>query len=266
LKEQNVKYRDMVLLEYKDAGDNPLRVSLNARMWDEPINTMPELGKTEVWKLINTTMDAHPIHLHLVQFQVLSRQKFDFAAYLAAWHPNPYPGSGPDPINVDPFLIPNTVRWRESNENGFKDTVRAMPGEVTRIIAKFDDYIGRYPWHCHIIEHEDNEMMLQFEVIPRNAPNGISEADIPLDNYPNPFNPETQIRFEMPITGEVQLKVYNTLGQEVRALASETFTAGSHSILWDGLNNLGSPVASGTYIARLTAAGITKNVKMVLLR
>ena len=92
------------------------------------------MGATEDWVISNFTEDAHPIHLHLVKFKVIGREAID---------------GGPTDINVLPF------------ENGFKDVVIAYPGEVTRIRARFDNP-GLYVWHCHILEHEDNEMMRPF--------------------------------------------------------------------------------------------------------
>jgi len=100
-----------------------------ALRWDAAISENPQLGSTEMWEIYNFTVDAHPIHLHLVNFQVVNREPLGGA---------PYP---PEP-------------W----ETGFKDTVIAYPGEITRIRARFD-IPGLYVWHCHIIEHEDNEMM-----------------------------------------------------------------------------------------------------------
>ena len=164
LSERGAKVRYMAFREYKDAMGEPIIVLLNARKWDAPITVRPRLGDTEVWHLINTTDDSHPIHLHLVRFQILDRQAFDANAYLKEWGAE-RPGEGPDPIPVEPHL-----RGRRSTpppqERGWKDTVRADPGEVVRIIARFDGYTGKYPWHCHMLEHEDNEMMLQFEVTP----------------------------------------------------------------------------------------------------
>ncbi|MCC6779982.1 MAG: multicopper oxidase domain-containing protein [Hyphomicrobiales bacterium] len=78
------------------------------------------------------------------------------------------PGEGPDPIPVAPYL-----RGRREpplpQERGWKDTVVVEPKKVVRIIARFDGFPGQYPWHCHMLEHEDNEMMLPFEVVPRPA-------------------------------------------------------------------------------------------------
>jgi bilirubin oxidase len=108
----------------------------NPLLWMDPITENPTVDSTEVWEIHNFTEDAHPIHVHLVQFQVVDRQPFEGSA-----------------------------RPPESWETGFKDTVIAYPGEVTRIQARFD-IPGRFVWHCHIVEHEDNEMMRPYEISP----------------------------------------------------------------------------------------------------
>lgn len=99
----------------------------------------PTLGSTEEWDIYNFTVDGHPIHVHQVAFEVVSRTPIGTA---------PVAGAGVAP-----------------GEKGFKDTVIALPGEVTRIKANFD-IAGLYVWHCHILEHEDNEMMRPFVVSP----------------------------------------------------------------------------------------------------
>jgi spore coat protein A len=124
---------------------------INGLGWDD-ITEYPELGSIEVWSFFNLSPDVHPIHLHLVQFQILDHQKLL-----------------PDPKRENSFL-PATVPGSKpeaarANESGWKDTFRSMPGEVTRIIATFDSFTGKYPYHCHILEHEDHEMMRQFEVV-----------------------------------------------------------------------------------------------------
>ncbi len=101
-------------------------------LWDDPIETNPQPGDLEIWELHNLTVDAHPIHLHLVKFEVIERQ-----------------------------IIGGAVRPREPWEAGWKDTVIAYPGEITRIKALFD-MPGLYVWHCHILSHEDNEMMVPY--------------------------------------------------------------------------------------------------------
>jgi len=145
-----VRTRDIELREELDAYDNPLEVLINGVPFTAPTTEFPQLGTTEIWRLLNTTGDTHPIHLHLVQFQVLDRQPFDAEHYLETG----------ELVFTAPAVPP------DDNEMGWKDTVRANPEEVTRIIARFEDYTGKYVYHCHILEHEDNSMMRPFEVIP----------------------------------------------------------------------------------------------------
>jgi spore coat protein A len=122
-----------------------------AMLWDDPTTEMPQLNDVEVWEIFNSTEDAHPIHLHLVAFQVLSRQKFkadqDFET-----------GA------LDDIRLLGNGKPPAANEAGWKDTVVMFPGEVTRVIAKFDRP-GEYVWHCHILSHEDHEMMRRFFVL-----------------------------------------------------------------------------------------------------
>lgn len=122
---------------------------LDGKMWDDPITIKPKLGSIEVWTLINLANSTHPIHLHLVNFQILDRQPFDVDHYKETG----------EILTTGPKIPP------ELNERGWKDTVRANPGEITRIIMRFVPYVGVYPWHCHILEHEDHEMMLRYEVV-----------------------------------------------------------------------------------------------------
>jgi spore coat protein A len=120
-------------------------------MWDDPITETPRLGTTERWMVINSTMDTHPVHLHLVEFQVVNREAYDTALYV--------PGD-PSTLHLSGYPVAP-----DANERGWKDTVKAPPGMVTRVIAKFD-LAGLYVWHCHILEHEDNEMMRPLRVVP----------------------------------------------------------------------------------------------------
>ncbi|HXX00367.1 MAG TPA: multicopper oxidase domain-containing protein, partial [Candidatus Acidoferrales bacterium] len=117
--------------------------------WDAPVTESPTLDSIEIWELVNTTDDAHPIHLHLVRFQILDRRSFDVGAY---WNTGSLKYRAP-------AVVPDPT------EAGWKDTVRADPGMVTRIIARFEGFPGRYVWHCHILEHEDNEMMRPYDVV-----------------------------------------------------------------------------------------------------
>jgi FtsP/CotA-like multicopper oxidase with cupredoxin domain len=171
---------------------------------------LPNEGETELWEIVNITADAHPIHLHLVQFQLLNRQGLDAAGYTAAYNmafpggmympgygpPLPYTGAlrGGVPVdggNPDPALfLKKGVKPPAAQESGWKDTVMVPPGMVTRFVVRwaptdlpiatpaaaaffpFDPNDGgqtNYVWHCHIIDHEDNEMMRPTSVVANPA-------------------------------------------------------------------------------------------------
>ncbi len=136
----------------------------------------------EVWEFANTTMDTHPIHLHLVQFQVLNRQTFNAMGYLATHYP-PDPATGLLQPNTGPYPAPSPDAFLvgapqppAANELGWKDTVQAPPGTVTRIAVPFGSgavagpiaatavHTGEYVWHCHILDHEDNDMMQKYVI------------------------------------------------------------------------------------------------------
>jgi spore coat protein A, manganese oxidase len=128
----------------------------NPLLWMDPISENPGVGDTETWAFYNFTMDAHPIHVHQVMFQVVSRQDLEMDA---------------EGMAMQPAMPVGDPRPPEPNEDGWKDTVTAYPGEITRVKMKFD-LPGFYVWHCHIVEHEDNEMMRPYHVgpIPPDAP------------------------------------------------------------------------------------------------
>lgn len=206
--------RQLVLVEIEGEG-GPLEVLVNNSEWNglqhgsntpipgsTPINgnfatELPQVGATEVWEFINTTADAHPIHLHLVQFQLMNRQPFNLTRYRKTYDTSfPggsfIPGFGPPAAynstngagalggnpDVTPFLQ-GDVQPPRPGEAGWKDTVKMLPGEVTRIVVRFapQDIIAGatvagtnyypfdpttgpgYAFHCHILDHEDNEMM-----------------------------------------------------------------------------------------------------------
>jgi spore coat protein A len=134
---------------------------------DGPVTETPQAGTVEDWVYVNVTGDTHPMHTHLVTFQVVGRTPFDAAAYEEAYEgPNGVPGGiDPIPFATGPMLAP------DQTERGFKDTVKANPGYFTTIRAKFDLPTGltapqSYVHHCHIVEHEDNDMMRPFTVVP----------------------------------------------------------------------------------------------------
>ena len=146
-----VRTRRLTLDERMDDIQRSMGMLLNNTPWHAPVTEKPILGTTEIWELVNLTDDSHPIHLHLVRLQILDRRRFDAFEFQAK----------------GTLRFTGPAQPPEAHEAGWKDTVRADPGMVTRIIVPFEGYAGRYVWHCHILEHEDNEMMRPYEVLLR---------------------------------------------------------------------------------------------------
>jgi FtsP/CotA-like multicopper oxidase with cupredoxin domain len=136
---------ERALLGTLDAAGFPV-----PQMWGDAVSERPELGATEMWEIYNFTADAHPIHIHLVQFEVLDRHRLV---------------SGENGQSEAPARLAGDPRPPEPWETGRKDTVVVYPGEVTRVKAVFD-VEGLFVWHCHILEHEDNEMMRPLRIGP----------------------------------------------------------------------------------------------------
>jgi spore coat protein A len=145
-----VRTRHLSLEEVDNRRGQPMIHLLDGKRWHEPISENPVLGTTEIWEFLNLTDDAHPIHLHLVRFQILDRRALDVPAFIYQNRKIIYRSDAVPP---------------DANEAGWKDTVRCTPHASTRIIVKFEGYTGRYVWHCHILEHEDNEMMRPYEIV-----------------------------------------------------------------------------------------------------
>ena len=304
-------------------------------------------GTTEIWKIINMTADAHPIHLHLVQFQLMSRQNFNVGNYNKAYNSLfpatttvldpmtglPYPGGvfiggyGPPKAynfysnagagwlggnpDVTPFLQ-GPVKPANPNERGWKDTFIMYPGQVTTVIARwaptdepattaaenlwfpFDPNGGHgYVWHCHIIDHEDNEMMRPYMVIPNpDNPNITSQAALRSSNvafakagnastsnkttageslsesinkvvlgqnYPNPFAGVTEIQFSMPESAHVDLVLYNSAGIRIKVLLDSNAPAGVNTVRIDA-----SGLADGLYFYELRTGLISLVRRMVV--
>jgi len=176
------KTRSISLVEVHDATTGePTMVLMNNRNFMDPAGKITvKSNSLEQWEFINTTVDAHPMHVHFAQFQVLNRQSFDRDRYFAAaGYDDNAAGSGvfPPPA-VGPYLTPgSTPRPPAANERGWKDTIVALPGEVTRIRVPFGPnavpgspmaigkaHTGRYVSHCHILEHEENDMMMRYVI------------------------------------------------------------------------------------------------------
>ena len=339
--------RQLTLNEVMGAG-GPLEALVNNTKWDGngmmeglAITEMPTEGTTEVWQIINMTGDAHPIHLHLVQFQLVSRQKFNTNKYGKAYNALFTGSFGTDPITGIPYVDPMTgnppldhmtglpyppgvfmggygppasyntnnadgaiggnpgvtpylqgpKKPANLNERGWKDTFIMYPGEVTTVVVRFaptDMDINTLPanqlfgfdpskgpgyvWHCHIIDHEDNEMMRPYTVNPNPSRTTLPKTGTLADalpskfeleqNYPNPFNPNTVINFSVPNENTlVTLKVYNSLGEEVGTLINQVVPAGQHQVNFDATG-----LSSGVYFYTIAAGNFVDSKKMVVMK
>ena len=207
---------------------NGLTFGMDRIDWQTPQNSLEE------WKIVNASNMLHPMHSHSEQFQVYSR-------------------------NGSTNLAPE--------DKGWKDTVLINPLETVRLLVKFEAYKGIFLFHCHNLEHEDDGMMLNFKIVD---PIGINEinGNIPDDfnlyqNYPNPFNPETKIKFDLPESGNVSLKVYNQLGKEIAMLFSGFRNAGIYEVAFNA-DKLG--LASGVYFYKLIAEKKSFTKRMILAK
>jgi spore coat protein A, manganese oxidase len=155
-----VRERILALTEMDRPSDGYTMIGLlGQKHWDDPITEDPKAGSMEIWSFANATGDVHPMHIHLVQFQVLNRQTFDAKTY----------------AQTGKLVFTGIPMPPESNERpAWKDTIKTYSGYVTRVIARFDLPPGtqvspgdefRYVWHCHVLEHEDNEMMRPYTVV-----------------------------------------------------------------------------------------------------
>jgi spore coat protein A, manganese oxidase len=141
--------RDFILSENIDKQGKSLGLHINGKGYDDPVSEKVKLNSMEKWRFINTTDDAHPMHLHLVQFQILERQGFDVATA----------------IRSGTVREVGSPRPPAANEAGWKDTAVVDPGEMVTILVRFEGFTGRYVFHCHMLEHEDNDMMRPYEVV-----------------------------------------------------------------------------------------------------
>lgn len=144
-----IRTRAIALYEAKDSVERSMMMMINLKRWHDPVTELPKLNSTEIWEFINLTEDTHPMHLHLVRFQILDRRTI----YTTTYKLNETPHYTSDPMPP------------AANELGWKDTVQCPPGTVTRIIMRFEGFTGKYLYHCHILEHEANDMMRPFEVV-----------------------------------------------------------------------------------------------------
>ncbi len=310
--------------------DEPAMVLVNNSRY-EPVENMPDIpgmspmfgdvtekpveGTTEKWQIVNLTMDAHPMHLHLVQFQLVSRQNFDEMRYemdymnsftgVNGGMAGMYMGAEGPPFNynvknsdgaiggnppVTPYLIGAPIP-AEPNEKGWKDVLKCYPGQITTYMVRFapqelpvwwpkalsrfsfDPSIGPgYVWHCHIVEHEDNDMMRPMDVQPnpsrkyfKDSPAlayDITEAEYTLEqNYPNPFSITTDIKFKLNNDCHVQLTLYDNLGAPIKTLIDADASAGEHIAKLYAEN-----LSSGIYFYQLKAGSFTDTKRLIVSR
>jgi len=163
---QAVQTRDITLSEIPDlTHPNPAQPGaylpeplLEGLHYDDPVTITPKLGTTEIWRYVNLTMDAHPMHEHDVMNRIVARIPFDALAY---WHDKVLDRLKP----LEHYFTGPPVK-PSAREDGWKDTVRCPPGYVTEVVMTFTDFTGSYVYHCHILAHEEHDMMRPFEVVP----------------------------------------------------------------------------------------------------
>ena len=152
----------IVLIEQHDDRQRETRWRTVASRFEDTATFFPTLGTSEIWRFINLTEDTHPMHVHLDTFQVLKRHpavvELDEAATTAG-ATSAVVRIGQDPGDDIPHAL-------DDNERGLKDTVRVNANEVVDIAVRFSSYAGRYMYHCHILEHEDHDMMRPFVIMP----------------------------------------------------------------------------------------------------
>lgn len=198
--------------------------------WHDPITENPMLNSTEVWEIYNETMDAHPIHLHMVSMQLVNREKFNASVDMENGKP-----SG--------IRLVGQPQTPAPEEQGWKDTWVMYPGEVTRVIANFD-IGGLYAWHCHILSHEDHEMMRSFYVGEmRDHMNGMrafvkaapAVEQLQLQTAPNPFSNQFSIRFNLPKSSMVTVNIYDAKGSLLKKIYRGAMSHGPQQLYVAGI-------------------------------
>ena len=258
---QNGATRKLLLFETEDEFDRikPMlgTVDGGAMDFEDPVTENVKLNDTEVWEFYNSTADAHPIHIHLVKFQVISRQKFN--------------GTLDERTGkLTNIRLLGQPQLNNVNMDGWKDTQVMIPGEVTRVIAKFD-LPGRYEWHCHILSHEDHDMMRPFVVLqesvtnimkgPQNATIESSALKNNVSVYPNPFPVHTTIQFKISAPGKVSIKIVDIQGRVVSTVFEGDRPAGTYHLLFNG-----NQLPAGLYLCRMQVNDQVLQQKVIIQR
>ena len=249
--------RKLLLFETEDEYDRikPMLGTIEDGAMDftEPLTENIKMNDTEVWEFYNTTADAHPIHLHLVKFQVISKQKFK--------------GTLDEKTGkLTNIKLLGQAQLNNLDQEGWKDTEVMLPGVVTRVIAKFD-LPGRYEWHCHILSHEDHDMMRPFEVIGsvteniqqnRSLHNLIKDI---LTIYPNPFSINTTIKFDVATQSRVSINLYTMEGRRIGTLFEGEKKPGTYNLSFKG-----DRLAAGVYLCRMNINNKVLQQKLIIQR
>ncbi len=266
--------RQLVLFEGKDEFGRlqPMLGTMQdgSLTWSQDITELPLLNATELWEVYNATGDAHPIHLHLVKFQIIDREEFTPYENEAEGieenveekdQPQHNGSTGKGGIfHLDPVTpLTGNISAPLSYESGWKDTFIVPPGQVGRLVAFFDRP-GRYVWHCHILSHEDHEMMRPFNVGPVIPPGPGGKKGASVEDqlepdqfgqfrlYPSPASDMTTVEFALEERTDVRISIY---GMDGRMINSEEL-----GYLNDGPQSIAVPVGhldNGMYILEVKA-------------
>jgi FtsP/CotA-like multicopper oxidase with cupredoxin domain len=281
----------VMTLNEQAIGDDPVAAFLNGTPYEASATEYPALGTTEMWEIVNMTGDSHPIHIHLVQFQLLNRQKVNIRRYERAFtEANPViPTENYVPVPVERYLQGRPIP-ADANERGWKDTFRMNPGQVTRVLIRFApqdespayafDATAEpgYVWHCHILEHEENDMMRPFYLVQAGAKGPTIVVKPEIDPV-TPIAPTTElraptpnlaadganVRFSLQTPGRVEIDLYNVAGQRVSRLASGRYGAGEHTVPWGRAGGTGGALGTGVYFIRLRADGVNDTQKLIVV-
>ncbi len=175
------------------------------------------------------------------EFEVFDRETYDHIGYFTG------PTEGTDGIALTQFALPNLP-------NG---SFYAMHSDRQVHVYDWADIANALGLDINVISHTTS-IDEKGDLAPENFRM--------LENYPNPFNPSTTIRYNVSHLAPVSLRIYNTIGEEVTTLVNEMQGVGEHKVQWDGCNSTGRKVASGMYVARLTVGNSAYTQKMILER
>jgi spore coat protein A, manganese oxidase len=210
----------------------------------DPITENPALNSTEIWEIYNNTVDAHPIHLHMVKMQLLNRQGFSATVNLTTG------------VTTN-ILLKGSATTPKPEEAGWKDTYITYPGEVTRLITTFN-IPGPSVWHCHILSHEDHEMMRPYFIGNMTTPMALRqsakaadvtanlEKELQFRTRPNPFSSELQLEFTLAKKSAVSIQLYDSKGSIVKDIFKGKLETGPQQFTING-----SQWSNGTYFCEV---------------